>query len=129
MKESSSERLLSPKAVQVWNRLGSRQRELIRKDCAYRMDRNSVLRNLRMRGVPLKVLAELSGLSEYYLCYLMKFKQGRPLLELGNLKVEIGRLRGAISKVAAEVARLKEERPTLREVEKAKPKQSGRKNE
>jgi len=115
MNDIQSDRELSERARKVWMRLGARQRELIRKDCPYRFSRNSVLLNLRMRGVPLIVLSELSGLDKGYLCELLRFKSKPPRWDILNLKVEIGRLGGRLARLAAEVARLKEERPKLQE--------------
>ena len=61
MNEKTSE--LPPEAKMALQGLTEKQRKAIRKNYPFRPERNKVIRQLRQRGVPWHVIAEVSGLS------------------------------------------------------------------
>ncbi len=53
---------LSPEAKKVWAKLGKEVKEIIQHDYVFRRDRDEAIYNLRLRGVKIEVLSEITGL-------------------------------------------------------------------
>jgi len=54
---------MSLEAEKVWQALSEKTKKAIQKDHSFRADRNNEIRQLRARGVKVRVLMEITGLS------------------------------------------------------------------
>jgi DNA invertase Pin-like site-specific DNA recombinase len=55
---------LSPKAKAVWDKLNRKTKKAIQSENPFRNDRDSIIRDLAIRGVKYSLLAEITGMSK-----------------------------------------------------------------
>ena len=58
---------LSPKAKVVWSKLDNKTKGVIQHDYPFKRDRDEAIYNLRLRGVEISILAEITGLSKVHI--------------------------------------------------------------
>lgn len=75
---------LSPEAKKVWGKLNEEIREIIQRDHPFRRDRDEAIYNLRLRGVEIDVLAEITSLHRITIINIEKRVKGDRLFDIGQ---------------------------------------------
>ncbi|UCG94125.1 MAG: hypothetical protein JSW13_06800 [Candidatus Aerophobus sp.] len=83
---------LSPKARVVWSKLDSKTKGVIQRDYPFRRDRDEAIYKLRLRGVEIPILAEITGFSESHIPRILEtVKKDR----LFDIRHSLGQMRRA----------------------------------
>ncbi len=75
---------LSPKANAVWAKLDGETREAIQHDNPFKRDRNEAIYRLRLRGVEIDVLAEITNLHRLTIMKVEKNIKGDRSFDVGQ---------------------------------------------
>jgi hypothetical protein len=97
---------LSPEARAVWDELDEWTRKIILKDCPFRNQRNAAIIDLRQRGVKIRTLRELTGLTKGALERFIPTKKKATADDAKNAKQVLNELRATFESFYLSVSQI-----------------------